>query len=380
MGKSTTKDARLPLWKHKGSGQWCRKVAGKFHYFGTDLEAALEEWRRTKDWILDGKEPPPHPDDDPASIAIICDAFMEFKEGLLNSGELSQRSFDGYHSTCKFLVEKLKGRTLATNLKPVDFQKLRQKMAKRWGPVKLGNEIQVIRSIFKYAYDSDLITAPVKFGPGFAKPSKLTLRKAKAEKGSRLFDPKEARAILKHSGPQMRAMVLLALNGGLGNTDVALLTLKHVQADDGWLVYPRTKTAIVRRIPLWEETSAAIKAAIKARTEPKNPDDKKLLFIGPRGLSYVGNNRGYRVHQEFQRAAIKAGSNRTFYDCRRTFQTIGEESGDIVAVGAVMGHAPRSDDMAAIYRQGVSDERLRSVVDRVHEWLYKGADDDDEQA
>ena len=86
MGKSTTKDSRLPLWKHKASGQWCRKIAGKFYYFGADLESALEEWRRTKDYLLDGKEPPPRPDDDPASIAIICDAFMEFKEGLLNSG------------------------------------------------------------------------------------------------------------------------------------------------------------------------------------------------------------------------------------------------------------------------------------------------------
>jgi hypothetical protein len=35
-----------------------------------------------------------------------------------------------------------------------------------------------------------------------------------------------------------------------------------------------------------------------------------------------------------------------------------------------MGHAAASNDMSAIYRQRVSDERLRAVVDVVHDWLF----------
>ncbi|TVS11851.1 MAG: hypothetical protein EA424_23300 [Planctomycetaceae bacterium] len=54
---------------------------------------------------------------------------------------------------------------------------------------------------------------------------------------------------------------------------------------------------------------------------------------------------------------------------RNTFQTIGEESRDLVAVQAIMGHVPRSYDTSAIYRQRVSDERLRAVVGAVHDWL-----------
>ncbi len=373
MAKSSRKPARLPLWKHKATGQWCRKIGGKFFYFGTDLEAAIEEWLRDKDYLLAGKSPPPRPEDNPASIAVICDAFMEFKEGRLKSGELQKRSFDRYHATCKYLVAKLGRHTLATQLTPMDFQRLRAKMAKHWGPVGLGNEIQIIRSIFKYAFDMELIERPVKYGQGFAKPSKRTLRQVRVEKGNRLVSPADLHKLLKHAGPQMKAMVLLGLNAGLGNTDLALLPIKAIDFKRKWLSYPRPKTAIVREVPLWDRTIKALRAAIDARPAEQSAEAAGLVFIGPRGQTYIGGHKGYRVHQEFQRVTIKAGVDRNFYDLRRSFQTIGEEAGDAVAVAAVMGHAPRSDDMASVYRQRVSTERLLAVVQRVEEYYFPKA-------
>ncbi len=61
---------------------------------------------------------------------------------------------------------------------------------------------------------------------------------------------------------------------------------------------------------------------------------------------------------------------RTFYDLRRTFQTIGEGAHDFVEVQSIMGHAPASGDMSSIYRQRVEDERLQAVTEHVRNWLY----------
>jgi integrase len=61
---------------------------------------------------------------------------------------------------------------------------------------------------------------------------------------------------------------------------------------------------------------------------------------------------------------------RNFYSLRRGFQTIGEGARDLSAVQAIMGHAPAGNDMAAVYRQSVDDDRLRAVVEHVRRWLF----------
>jgi integrase len=57
-----------------------------------------------------------------------------------------------------------------------------------------------------------------------------------------------------------------------------------------------------------------------------------------------------------------------FYALRHTFETIGGEFRDQVAVNAIMGHVDAS--MAAVYRERISDGRLKAVVYHVYSWLY----------
>jgi integrase len=69
--------------------------------------------------------------------------------------------------------------------------------------------------------------------------------------------------------------------------------------------------------------------------------------------------------------AIRINGHRGFYALRHTLETIGGETRDQVAVDAIMGHV--RDDMASVYRERISDERLKAVSDRVHRWLYPGS-------
>jgi integrase len=59
-----------------------------------------------------------------------------------------------------------------------------------------------------------------------------------------------------------------------------------------------------------------------------------------------------------------------FYSLRHTFETVGGETKDQVAVDAIMGHAPAANDMASIYRERISDERLLAVTNFVRAWLF----------
>jgi integrase len=365
----------FPLFKH-ATGRWAKKVRGKLHYFGSVKhdptgEAAANLWLDQKDDLLAGREPREHSEG--WTVVDLCNYFLESKEKRVESGELAPRSFKRYKATCEMVAKRLGGRRVVEDLRPHDFEELRAWMAKQWKPVALANEIQMVRSLFKHAYDAELVDKPVRIGVGFRKPSAKTLRLERAKSGEKLFTPEEIRAVFDHATVNMKAMVLLGINGGLGNTDVALLGRKTADLDSGWLTCPRAKTGIVRRIPLWPETVDAIRQSLSERRQPNKPESKHLLFIGRRGEDYVGGNKGHRVHAEMRRAIEAAGVNgRTFYDLRRTFQTIGEEAGDLVAVKSIMGHIPPASDMSAVYRQPISDQRLRAVTDHVRRWLFSG--------
>src|SRR5262249_55961591 len=154
--------------------------------------------------------PPPKHDSRP-TVADVVNGFLDFKKGLVASEELAQRSWDGYFAVGKILADHFGRDTAVELLTPIDWQKFRKAMAKNWGPVRLGNAIQVARMMFKFAFESDIIAAPPKYGPGFAKPSAKTLRIARAKKGNREYTPEQIQSLLKVASPNMKAMTLLGI-------------------------------------------------------------------------------------------------------------------------------------------------------------------------
>jgi len=368
----------FPLFPHQ-NGRWCKKVKGVHRYFGKVSsdpkgEAALVLWLAQKDALLAGRAPQVNPKG--VTVRQVVNSFLTHKKAIMEAGELTDRTFQEYYATAARLVKAFGPTRPINDLIGDDFRRLRTQIAKQWGPIRLGNEIQRVRSVFKYGYDSGLLDKPVRFGPDFKKPSAKVLRQNRAKAGLRMFEAAEVRAMLAVAGPNMRAMILLGLNCGLGNSDVAGLTFSAVNLKTGWLDYPRPKTGVARRIPLWPETVEAVKTAIGQRTTPKDSAHKNLVFVGLRGKSYLSsdakNANGYRVGNEFARTltSAKVKPKRGFYCIRHTFQTIGEGANDLVAVQAVMGHAPSGSDMSAQYRERIDDSRLVAVVGHVRKWLF----------
>ena len=140
-----------------------------------------------------------------------------------------------------------------------------------------------MRSVFKFGYDAGLIDRPVRFGPSFKKPTRKVMRQHRAKNGLRMFEAAELRTIIAAATQPMKSMVLLGINCGFGNGDVANLPLKALDLKAGWVTFPRPKTGIDRRIPLWPETIAAIKEAIQDRPKAKDRADAGLVFITVQG-------------------------------------------------------------------------------------------------
>jgi hypothetical protein len=197
MGNSTTatRSAKphpdFPLTP-RGDGRWCKKVKGKLHYFTGTAQEAADEWLRVKDFILAGRTPPPK-GHQAVTVKLLVDSFLTWKEQLRDSGEIAPRTFDRYYATGLMLAEFFGRQLPVDHLTTADFQSLRASMAKRWGPVALGNEIQTVRSIFGYGYKQKIIDTPAPFGITFEKPSAKTLRLQRNKSGPTDFTPEQRR-------------------------------------------------------------------------------------------------------------------------------------------------------------------------------------------
>jgi hypothetical protein len=122
---------------------------------------------------------------------------------------------------------------------------------------------------------------------------------------------------------------------------------------------------------LWPETVEALRAVQAERPEPASDEVKGLVFVTKYGLTwarYTGDNPLSKEMKKLMNA-LGLNGNRNFYALRHTFETIGGESKDQVAVDHIMGHT--RDDMASVYRERISDERLRTVSDHVRKWTWQ---------
>ncbi len=359
-------------------GRFQKKIRGTTYYFGRgfDADVALQEFQEVRDDLEAGRVPRKQLNDTRLAVRDLVNRFLSDKQIAMDNSELSPLTFQAYHAECSRMIIVLGRNQPVESLAIEDFRRYRLYLSKRLGLLALGVAINRIRTIFKYAYTNDMIDRPVRFGQVFNAPTKVALRKDKQKRPPRVLEADEIQALLDTTNIQMRAIILLALNAGYGNSDIATLPMRALDLKGGWVTYPRPKTAVERRCPLWPETIEAIKKYLPTRTTPNTPEDSDLVFITQRGNRWVrfrGDQRGWQdsLSLLFGNLLAKLGFKRNgvnFYSLRHTFATQAGESTDQVAVDSIMGHVDPS--MGANYRHGVSNDRLKAVVAVVHDWLF----------
>jgi integrase len=371
-GKPPKPSPDFPLYAH-AAGYWAKKIRGKLHYFGpwAEPDAALDKYVAQKDALHAGRKP--RAESSGADVHELVNRFLNQKQSLVDAGELSPRTWEDYKDACDEVVAAFGKRRLLDDLDPDDFTGLRARAAKRFGPHRLAKTIQCVRSVFKHAYEAGLIDRPVRYGPGFNRPSKKTMRLERAKQGARLFTAEEVRRMVAAAGTPLKAMILLAINCGLGNSDVGRLPLAALDLDAGWLDYPRPKTGIGRRCALWPETVAALREALARRPEPKSRAEAGLVFVTKYGGGWAKLTRDNPVSGATRKLLVSLGINghRNFYTIRHTFRTVADEAKDQPAADHIMGHEVAH--MSSVYRERIGDERLKAVADHVRTWMFPPA-------
>lgn len=362
----------FPLFPHL-SGQWSKKIKNKLCYFGPweDWEAALKRYKREHDDLQLGLVPQR---EEGYTVKNMIDGFLWHQEQRKNSGEITARTFENYRDIGLLMADTLGRTRVVSSLRPGDFAKMRLALGSGGSPATLKVKIGYVKAFFAWAHRNEEIDRLPKYGDSFVKPSKLAIRRARSAKGKRLLAPEQIRSLIDTAKPRFKAAILLGINAAFGNSDIAEIRHRHLDLKKAWVDFPRPKTGIERRCPLWPETVQALREAIALRSDPADPVDADRVFLTIHGRPLVrfnGKTWADTVGVSFRQLCIDAGiyqSGLGFYWLRHTWRTQADSTRDFPACDRIMGHS--ANDMATEYREEIADERLKAVSDHVHAWLF----------
>lgn len=365
----------FPLFAH-ASGQWAKKIRGRTHYFGvwTEPDQSLRKYLEVRDYLQAGLKRPT--DTDQTRLTELCNRFLTAKQSRVDSGELRMATWQDYKRTCGLIIDTFDRNRVVDTISPSDFAKLRGVISAKFGPVRTSREITQVRMLFRWGHQQELTAVP-RFGSEFVKPSKDVLRRHRQSSPPKMFEASEIAAMIDAAGIHAKAWILLGINCAFIQRDVSDLTIGAVHLNEAVIDFPRAKTAIERRVPLWPETVKAMQDSLNNPWFPRSMNNGDRFFLSRQGNILVRDHgsatRSDTVHDNLRRLQRKLDikqSKRSFGALRHTFRTIADETCDFPAILRIMGHSDHS--ISDHYRERISDDRLCRVVNHVRTWLFHG--------
>jgi hypothetical protein len=117
----------FPLYAY-ASGRWAKKVRGRTVFFSawSDPDGALAKWLAEKDALLAGRRP--RQASGGVTVKELANRFLNAKQALVDSGELTRCSWEDYCEACDLVVAKFGRARVVADLDPDDFGELRKAM------------------------------------------------------------------------------------------------------------------------------------------------------------------------------------------------------------------------------------------------------------
>ncbi|MEX0776403.1 MAG: hypothetical protein WD042_11930 [Phycisphaeraceae bacterium] len=148
----------FPLSPHVPTGRWYKVIKGRRVYFGklADWQSAIDTYQQQREDLYAGRTRRSI-DAQGIRLGVLCNRFLTAKQAAVDAHELNQRTYADYRTTTDRLVGTFGAHRLVADLRADDFVAPRAKLADRYGPTRLSNEIQRARCVFKFAWGNDLI-------------------------------------------------------------------------------------------------------------------------------------------------------------------------------------------------------------------------------
>lgn len=395
----------FPLYKCQ-NGQWAKTVKRKSYYFGRIAddpkgEAALKDWLARKDGILAGLDNlRVEATGSGLTLGECISQFATVVQARLRAGKIADETFMDYRRELDNLGHTVGSIALAHKIGPAHFTAYYNHLVtvRKLGPHRLATTIRYVRAMFNWAAKNGLIPVP-NYGSEFVAPNtnpeSIATHKARSGEDAAddpVFTGPMIDWLLKRATVPFRAMILLALNCGMGPSDLARLRWKCIDLKSGRMALRRKKTGIKREAYLWRKTREALVDVMRLKhnrlalkIEAENAlcflTRKKQQFVRKERIEHAGKITKTKIFNAIsgtfsrwvaegrKQKIIPSGSKLTFYTLRSTFRTYADNCSDTNAVRRTMGRAIMGSDRRYV-RGPMKLRRLKRVALRVKHELW----------
>ena len=356
--KRKTRSDKFPLSLH-ATGQYCKKVKGRFYYFGKDRRVALERYIEQAPYLHGLRKPRDNPEGDDISIRMLCNLYLEHQNLNVQTGQITGVHHKDQVNSLQLLARFLGPCRLVSEISTLDLQNYKKKLLKSYGSAHRVNlNIAIAKAMFHWAKKNEVIEN----NPNIDALSKVKVGQRKKP----TFNLEQIRQLLDVADDQMRAMILLGLNCGFGCTDCAELAWENLDLAKRRTSLSRKKTGVDRNLVLWPETVQALQGLPRLGelvfyTSRGNACVRTIAKAGKDGVvKYSSDNFiSKKFSKLLKKADIEVERGVGFYTLRRTAATLAARSGDPFAVQRLLGHADLK--MATTYVQDVSEQTDRVI-------------------
>jgi hypothetical protein len=120
--KRKTRSDKFPVTLHR-TGQFCKKINGKLHYFGTDKQRALQKYLERATTLHTESTLKSIPPTENISIKALCNLYLDHQQDKVDAGDVSHRYFADQIKFLRNFVNHIGQSLPASNIKTVDLQR-----------------------------------------------------------------------------------------------------------------------------------------------------------------------------------------------------------------------------------------------------------------
>ena len=285
----------------------------------------------------------------------MLNKWLDQKLADAEAGELQHRTFGQYRRSCR-AIDKIAGTQIVAEITPDWTQELYNRIRAVHSVDSAKRAISHLQTAVRHAEDMRWVSG-VTLGNTLVK--KL-IGKGRPTMKFKLFTGPQIRQLLtaslrgirstdgrgRSSKLQLHAMILLALNGGYGATELSELTRSVIDLDNAKIDHARGKTGASHVVPLWPETVAALRRVMDLKlhdtlvflTREENPWTRVLVKREGKKITPIGIDNVNERYQELCESIGLRIKGQGFYKLRHLHATTADAAGDSHATYTLMGH------------------------------------------